>query len=260
MAAINHKKAKKGIDSGVGCLSSHNGMKKDIIYYTNNKLREPIFSFVQKNILNSGLPIVSVSLKPIDFGKNIVLNLTPGFLTMIKQITKGLEQSQSDYVFFCEHDVLYPLSHFDFTPSKENVWYYNANVWRWKYPDNLAITYDRLLSLSSLCVNRQFALEHYKRRLAKIKEMGWEKDTRHEPLWARRWGYEPGTKRTGRGGFSDDNFETWRSSEPIIDIRHGRTFSQSKVTIDSFIHKPLNWQEVTLDKIQGWNINELFNL
>lgn len=235
-------------------------MTKGIIYYTDNRLGEPIFSIVQKYIRNSGLPIVSVSLKPIDFGKNIVFKLTPGYLTMIKQITTVLEASASDYVFFCEHDVLYPLSHFDFTPKRDDIFYYNAHVWRWKYPDNLAITYDRLISLSSLCVNRKFTLDHYQKRLKKIKELNLEKDTRREPKWARRWGYEPGTKKIKRGGFSDDDFETFRSNEPLIDLRHGRTFSQSKVTLDSFVHPPTNWRERTLDKIDGWNLKELFNI
>lgn len=235
-------------------------MIKGIIYYTDNRLSEPIFSMVQRLIVNSNLPIVSVSLKPIDFGRNIVLNLAPGYLTMMKQVTCALESSESDNVFFCEHDVLYPLSHFDFTPQKDDIFYYNAYVWRWKYPSNLAITYDRLLSLSSLCVNRAFALDHYRKRLKKIAEMQYDRDNRHEPLWARRWGYEPGTKKIKRGGFSDDDFETFRSPDPIVDIRHGKTFSQSKVTLDSFVHKPTNWRETTLDTIPGWNLKELFSL
>lgn len=235
-------------------------MTKGIIYYTDNRLGEPIFSIVQNQILKSGLPIVSVSLKPIDFGENIVMDLSPGFLTMIKQITRALEASESDYIFFCEHDVLYPLSHFDFTPERDDIFYYNANIWRWKYPDDLAISYDRLISLSSLCVNRKFALDHYNLRLKKIAEKGWEKDKSHEPLWARRWGYEPGTKKIKRGGFADDDFETWTSKDPVIDIRHGKTFSQSKVTLDSFIHPPTNWRKTTLDKIVGWDIKKMFNI
>lgn len=235
-------------------------MTKGIIYYTDNKLTEPIFSTAQEYIARSRLPIVSVSLAPIAFGKNIVLHLSPSYVSMVRQIAKGLEASSEDYVFFCEHDVLYPLSHFDFTPPRDNIFYYNANIWRWKYPENVAITYDRLISLSSLCVNRQFALDHYKKRLQKINDLHLETDKKHEPLWARRWGYEPGTKRTGRGGFSDDRFETWISKEPIIDIRHGRTFSQSKVTLDSFIHPPVNWREATLDEIAGWNLKNMFRL
>lgn len=235
-------------------------MTKSIIYYTDNRLSEPIFSIVQEQILKSGLPIVSISLKPIDFGENIVLDLSPGYLTMVKQIVAGLEALETDYVFFCEHDVLYPTSHFDFTPSKDDIYYYNANVWRWKYPEDLAITYDRLLSLSCLCVNRKLVLDQYKRRLQKIEELGLEKDKRHEPLWARQWGYEPGLKKIKRGGFSDDDFETWNSEFPIIDIRHGKTFSQSKVTLDSFKHQPINWRETTIDKIPGWDLKQLFNL
>ncbi len=227
-------------------------MTKGIIYYTDNRLDEPIFSIVQRQILRAGLPIVSVSLKPIDFGDNMVLNLSPGFLTMLKQITTALEASRSNYVYFCEHDVLYPISHFDFTPLRDDIFYYDAHVWRWKYPDNLAITYDRLISLSGLCVNREFALDHYQQRLAKIHEMNWQDDARHEPAWARKWGYEPGTKKIKRGGFSDDDFGTWISKDPMIDIRHGKTFSQAKVALDSFIHKPNNWRETTLDKIPGW--------
>jgi hypothetical protein len=235
-------------------------MTKGIIYYTDNRLGEPIFSIVQKQILVSDLPIISVSLKPINFGKNFVLDQPPRYISILKQIKKGLEESNSDYVFFCEHDVLYPKEHFDFTPPRNDIFYYNANVFRWKYPENLAVSYDRLISLSGLCVNRKFALEHFQKRLKIIEKNGWDKDLSHEPLWARKWGYEPGTKKTKRGGFSDDDFETWLSKYPIIDIRHNRTFSQPKVTLDSFIHKPTNWKETTLDKIPGWDLKKLFNL
>ncbi len=234
---------------------------KGIIYYTDGSVNDPIFSIVQKQILKANLPIVSVSFLPLHFGKNFVLTLPSNIVSMIKQIIKALEESESKFVFFCEHDVLYPLSHFDFTPQKDTIFYYNANVWRWNYPTDGAITYDRLISLSGLSVNREFALNHYRKRLKKIGEMHWDLDTkRHEPIWARKWGYEPGTKKMKRGGFSDDDFETWNSFYPIIDIRHGKTFSPPKVTLESFKHQPTGWKETTLDKIDGWNIKELFKL
>ena len=235
-------------------------MLKSIIYYTDNRLEEPIFSIVQRKISDSGLPVTSVSLKPISFGQNTVLDLSPSFTTMTKQIAAALEKAKEDYVFFCEHDVLYPASHFEFEPEKDDIFYYNNHVWRWKYPEDYAITYDRLICLSGLCVNREFALAHYQARLKKIKELNLEAVKGHEPLWARRWGYEPGTKKMRRGGFSDDDFEVWTSKDPIIDIRHTKTFSPTKVTLDSFKHPPVNFQTITLGKIPGWNLNELFNL
>ena len=49
---------------------------------------------------------------------------------MFKQILAGLEALDTDIVFFCEHDVLYYPSHFDFRPLKKDVIYYNTNVWK----------------------------------------------------------------------------------------------------------------------------------
>jgi hypothetical protein len=235
-------------------------MTKGIIYYTDNQLSQQISSVVQHLIILSKLPITSVSLQPLNFGTNFVLSLTPSYITMIRQITKALEESNEDVVFFCEHDVLYPPSHFDFTPEKNNIFYYNNHVWRWRYPDDYLISYDRLISLSGLSVNRKYALEHYQKRLQKIQELQLATEGKREPTWARKWGYEPGTKKIKRGGFSNDDFETWTSKEPLIDIRHGKTFSQSKVTLDSFIHQPDNWQQVTLDKIPFWDLKGLFKL
>jgi len=235
-------------------------MTKGIIYYTDNKLGEPIFSIVQKQILNSNLPIVSVSLSPINFGKNFVLDLPPGYIAMISQITKALEEIHTDYVFFCEHDVLYPVSHFYFTPPRDDIFYYNASVWRWDYPNDRAINYDRLISLSGLCANRKLTLDHYKRRLMEIKKNNYQTNGRREPYWARNWGYEPGTKKKVRGGFSDEDFDTWKSEFPIIDIRHKGTYSPPKTTLGGFKHLPTNWKEITLDKIPGWNLKKIFNI
>ena len=233
---------------------------KEIIFYTDNRITEPIKSVVEEQILKAGLPIVSCSLKPLDFGTNTVVDRKPGFQTYMIQIMTALEDSTADYVFFCEHDILYPKSHFDFTPPRNDIFYYNANVWRWLYGSDFAITYDRLISLSGLGVNRQLALDHYRRRLAKVKEMGWMQDRKPEPVWARRWGYEPGTKKIKRGGFSDDNFETWRSDLPIVDIRHRGNISKAKVTLDSFKHQPENWQEIPIAEIPGWDLKKLFKL
>jgi hypothetical protein len=229
-------------------------MTKGIIYYTDNQLPLPLSSQVQIYIAQSGLPITSVSLQPMDFGDNYVMDLEPGYITMLKQIALALEKSSADYVFFCEHDVLYPPSHFEFVPPRDDIFYYNNHVWRWKYPEDYLITYHRLISLSGLCVNRKLALDHYKKRLQKISKLQLETIGKREPAWARIWGYEPGTKKIRRGGFSDDDFATWTSTDPIIDIRHGKTFSPTKVTLDSFTHPPSDWQHSTLDKIPFWDL------
>jgi hypothetical protein len=232
-------------------------MTKSIVYYTDNKLDGQIESVVREYILKAQLPVVSCSLKPIDFGKNIVLDREPSFVTYMTQIKTALENSDSDYVFFCEHDVLYPKSHFYFTPPRDDIFYYNENVYRWRFGADFAITYDHLISLSGLCCNRKLALDHYKLRLEKASTMPIESNIR-EPSWARKWGYEPGTKRPGNGGFSDLAYETWMSELPIVDIRHPGTISKEKVTLDSFKNPPMNWQQINVNEIPGWNVRELF--
>lgn len=231
---------------------------KGIIYYTDNRLDEPIFSVCQKNLLKAGLPIVSCSLKPISFGKNIVLNLTPGPVTMAKQILTALQTSEADWIFFCEHDVLYHPTHFAFMPSEDDVFYYNTNVWRWDYRGDKVITYDHFRSLSGLCVSRKKAIEHYETRLRLIKEKGWDKIPGRNPQWARTIGYEPG-KPKRIGGFSDDRLEERRSEYPNVDIRHGDTLTPIKMTLESFVHKPTGWKESVIDALEGWNLKELFS-
>ena len=236
-------------------------MTKSVIFYTDMRLGKPIFPAVLEHIKESGLPIVSVSLKkPLDFGKNIVVQGERSYPTYIRQIKTALENSTTDYVFFCEHDCLYPKSHFDFTPPEDNIFYYNSNVWRWYFGRDTAINHKRMLPLSCLSVNREFALEHYKLREEHIERAGLDKFRSREPRWARLWGYEPGTKKKRRGGFSDDNFGVWYSEYPVVDIRHDRTFSKPKITLDSFKHKPEYWREIPIENIPGWDLRNLFGL
>ena len=231
------------------------------VYYTDNRIDGIIIDTARKYIKESGLPIVSCSLKPIDFGHNIVLEgRLRSYPTMALQILTALEASTADYVFFCEHDVLYHKSHFDFTPPRDDIYYYNVNNYRWEYPKDRAITYDELTSLSSLCCNRELAINHYKYRLKVIERLGLDKIRSREPRWARKFGYEPGTKKRRRGGITNEDHVKIRSAFPNVDIRHPLTFSKPKVTIDSFKHVPSTFKEVTLKEIPGWDLKGLFGL
>ena len=234
-----------------------------IIYYTDNRVISPIFEKVQEILTEvgkeKGLPITCVSLAPTNFGdRRVVMDRTRGYVTYIMQINKALETAEEDYVFFCENDVLYHKSHFDFVPPKENIFYYNNSVYRWKLWDFKLIKYDKMRPLSCLCVNRKFALEHYKKRLQMVYDLGMDEFRSREPRWGRLWGYEPGTKPKRRGGFSDDVCELWTSAGCNIDIRHRRTFSSVKCDLADFKNKPENWQEIRYDQIPDWDLRKVF--
>jgi hypothetical protein len=235
---------------------------KGIIYYTDNKRRMVHFlPVIQEQIMKSGLPIVSVSLRPIDFGYNIVLNEKPGYTTMLKQIITCLDESTSDTVFFCEHDVLYHPSHFDFTPSRDDVYYYNVNNWKWLYPDDVAVTYDGLHSLSMLCCNRLLALSHFTFRLKYVEDNFNCRFGNAEPRFGQQIAFEPGTKKVDRGGITDEDFETWLSPYPNIDIRYGKNFTRKNRVMYDLDSRAQGWKRTTLNEIEGWeNIRERFVL
>lgn len=239
--------------------------KIGVIYYTDFHL-DPFIHGICLEQLKKAFKgeIVSVSLnRSLDLGKNIVLEGERSNTMMIKQIIAGLEASTADYVFFCEHDVLYAPTHFDFSPPKDDVFYYDLANWRWDYPKNRLINYDQLTSLSMMCTNRLWALEHYNKRLNRLIESGFDKEDgigNMQPKWVRALGYEPGTKRRKIGGFSDDVSERWKSSTPCIDIRHKMTLSNPKTRLKDFKHQPTGFKEITLDEMKAWPLKLMFNL
>lgn len=233
------------------------------IYYTDFHCDPKILQICREQLKKSfNGEIISVSLnKPLDLGINLILqNEFRSYPTMCKQILMGLEASTADYVFFTEADILYHPSHFSFTPERDDIYYYNVNNYRWEYPKDRAITYEELTSLSSLCCNREIAIDHYKYRLRLIKRFNLDKIRSREPRWARKFGYEPGTKKRRNGGVTNEEHIKRKSEFPNIDIRHPLTFSRPKVTLDSFKRQPTNFREVKLSEIPGWDLRKLFNL
>jgi hypothetical protein len=224
-------------------------MNKGILYYSTCDLDASIAVPVRRQIALSGLPIISVTLKPLAFGHNIVLDLQPSVVTLFRQILTGLEANTADVVYFVEHDVLYHPSHWAFEPDNDATYFYNVNCWRWDYPADRLIRYDNMRSLSGLCAARTLLLNHYRRRLALIEQRGWQ-DGR-DPGWARRIGYEPGKLRR-RGGIADEPLVDWQSRFPNIDIRHRHTLTPRKVTLPEFRHLPTGWREARLGEVEGW--------
>ncbi len=103
-----------------------------ILFYTSNREGELFEGRIRENILanSGGLPIVSVSQKPIDFGKNIAVgdHGASGF-NMFRQVLIGLQEVKTPFVISAEADCLYPPDYFSFVPEKLDVCYRNSNVY-----------------------------------------------------------------------------------------------------------------------------------
>lgn len=212
------------------------GLSAGILYYTDNQLDDEIMRKCQQALRDAadGRRIVSVSLKKMDFGDNIAIPKQRGYLTMFEQILAGLNELETDIVFFAEHDVLYNKSHFEFRPIRSDVYYYNTNVWKVRWSDGHALYTDDTRQTSGLCAYRKTLIAHYEERVkrtkAKFAEFG---DSRAFRNWIRSQGFEPGTH--GRAERVDDlQSDTWQSAEPLYDIRHDGNLTPSRWRRDQF--------------------------
>jgi hypothetical protein len=208
-----------------------------ILYYTCNTHDLAIEIPVRKQLVNckNGYELGCVSLKPTEFGDWwIDLDLERSPLSMHKQVMIGIGRMESDIVFLVESDVLYHKSHFDFIPERSDVFYYNTNCWKVRYPDGHAVWTDNLQQVSGCCARRELLLDFYRERVKFIEKNGFD---RH---------YEPGPK-TGRA-----NVENWQSTYPNLDIRHDHTLTKSKWSPDEF-RNPIyakGWKEAS--EVPGW--------
>ena len=220
-------------------------LTKAIITYTDNSLDDSLAIPCQKQMIKAanGIPIYNVSLKPMNFGNNIVMPLERGYLTLFKQVVAGLEACREDIVFMCDHDLLYHPSHFDFIPERKDIFYYNLNVWRVRLTDGYAVHYDAKQS-NMLCGFRELMLDNYRRRIKWVEKNG----------WSNILGFEPGTQKRVPE-FNNDKSEIWWSKYPSLDIRHGKNLTKTKWKPEDFrngIRSCPNWVES--DNVKGWGM------
>jgi len=217
-------------------------LTRGVVYYSDCRPTVDILEASRRTIEASGMPIVAVTLKPIQWraARNIVLPLERGCLAMFKQMLAGLESLDTDIVFFCEHDVLYHPSHFDFEPADRSKVYYNQNIWKVDATNGRALHY-RCSQTSGLCGPRDVLVEHYRKRVAIVERSG----------FSRSMGFEPGTHR--RPERVDDLMsDIWMSASPNVDIRHSTNLTPSRWKREQFRNQKYTegWREA--DAVPGW--------
>jgi glycosyltransferase involved in cell wall biosynthesis len=215
---------------------------KGLVYYSDGLPEPPILDAVQQQIHESapGLPIVSVTLKPMAFGLNVHLPLARGVLTMFEQIRMGLELLDTDVAFLVEHDVLYAAEHFQYAPESD-LYAYNQHVWKVDAETGRALHY-LCNQTSGLCADRKLLLTHYRKRLEHVWAHG----------FSRRNGFEPGTRDKRHGGFDNVGHVTWMSAVPNIDLRHGKNLTPSRWRKDEFRDQKYTAGWTESDSVPGW--------
>jgi hypothetical protein len=180
-------------------------MAKVIVYFTDSRLEEELDLAVRKQILKAanGIPIISVSQKPIDFGKNICVGIKPrSYLSLYSQLLTGIKAAEKDSIIFtCEHDVFYNPEYFEFTPPSKEKIYFNTYRYYWGVNKQFFLRAHGPRALSQGVGYRTPFLKYAREQVSKRKD---------------------GVMCLNKGPF--DNFA---SKYPNVDIRHGGNFSKS---------------------------------
>src|SRR3989338_1002059 len=100
-----------------------------IIYLTASVIQESFAEYQMKILLEAAgeYPIISLSRKPLNFGKNI-LQIGPKCLdTIYREMLRGAKVAETSYVAIAEDDTLYPKEHFTFYRPDKDTFAYNQN-------------------------------------------------------------------------------------------------------------------------------------
>ena len=229
-------------------ISRNNVLVKGLCFYTDNRIDEKILEVVKIRLKASmnGYSLVTVSQKPLGFGRNIVLDLKPSHLAMAKQQLAGIEALNTDIIFMVEHDVLYPACHFDFVPPRKDVFYYDLNWWKVRDSDGQALHF-KAKQVSGLCAYKNILIEYFKNRIRMI-ESGEIGGRRHFEPGSRYGSNDPYNKLTSHG------FDTWFSKIPYVDIRHQGTVSRNVFDPSGYRGQVVDWTPA--DEIPSWGITK----
>ncbi len=152
-------------------------MDTTIIYYTANREPKGLTKLVRKTLREAadGLPIISVSQKPIRFGKNICVG-DVGFSghNSVRQVLLGAMEAKTRYVALAEADCLYPKEHFRYIPKHDRIFWYDRNVWILR-PEGFVEC--RKTSIAGIIVNREKIIRAITISL-KGRELWYPEDTR----------------------------------------------------------------------------------
>lgn len=176
-----------------------------VIYYTCNHLEDtnPYFlANTQKQLIKAigDHPLLSISHRPMDFGRNIVVSekdgLEPGrsHRNIYKQILIGAKNATTEYVATAEDDILYSYEHFHtFVPEKDTFAYdmQKLSLFTWTKPSMYSFRTKRRV-VNQLIAPRKLLIEAMEERFARLPElkaMGWD-DERINSKWGDPGRYE----------------------------------------------------------------------
>ncbi len=108
-------------------------MDTTIIYCSSNREIPEFEQRIRDNILMvcAGLPVISVTQKPIDFGTNICVGDDIGVsgFNFFRQVQIACQEAKTKFVISAEADCLYPPDYFTWIPPRDDMCYRDSNLY-----------------------------------------------------------------------------------------------------------------------------------
>ena len=138
-----------------------------VIYYSSCREKPEFEKKIQDGILQTigDTPLISVTHKPMNFGKNICVGeVGLSDYNIYRQMQIGCLAAKTKYVCTAEADCLYPpTGYFDFQPPDQYAAYHYTNLYiLWK---GSHIFHQKAFSLCALFSNREYLLSRFPRCL-----------------------------------------------------------------------------------------------
>lgn len=144
-------------------------MKKllTVIYYTSNREAEAFEKKIRARLLKTigNLPLISVSQKPINFGKNICVgDVGVSVQNAFRQFQLGAMQAKTPFVIAAASDCLYPREYFEYIPENIDQCCQYDNVWV-LYKNSKAGFVKKAYAECTQVWGREILIRHINRRL-----------------------------------------------------------------------------------------------
>ncbi len=143
-----------------------------VIYLTANKIPENFAEYQRKILLEAieDYPLISISRKPLDFGKNLIDAGEISASNIYRIILRGAKEAETEYIAIAEDDTLYDKEHFNFYRPEKDTFAYNQNrfsLFTWGVP---TYSWRNRKANSTLIAPRKLLIEALEERFAKYPD------------------------------------------------------------------------------------------
>lgn len=210
-----------------------------ILYYTSNREDEAFENLVKRKLLEvcGDIPIISVSQKPIDLGKNICVgDVGACDFNLFRQILIGCEAAKTPYIISAEADCLYPPEYFQFKPDDEAEYYRFGPLYilsKWGSGD-----WSGFWSKSTAPFAQITKRGYWLRELSKVFA--------DKPLWSK-----PG-ERVRLPLFLDRDWDTCELKNPVINLKTGQGMRKNTQVDGNCISRVPYWGKGTDLRKEIW--------